>query len=616
MANIPVVQIPNAPQTGSTAVPLPVGAIRTPDIEYMGVVEDASYMAIGRAYENLGAAGQQAASVLNDFAFSMAKASDEANLVRADDVKTELLSKYYAEVATKPENEWSNIWDSKYADRLATEVGDMQMMTRDGANRRDSWLQSTQSAVKADIFTKSNQKMIERARMSFDNSIERKVENGDYEGAFADIARRGTSGLSSPEEDERDKLKIERVVKWENVTGSIQASPHEVVRDLEAAVANGTESKLFKNLKTPSDRAKALNMAYAEQRRMDGATVRDAVEEIFTGSITDPAQIDERFSKLDRKDRESLKATLEATPEQIAKRLQTAPAVQQMINAYDPQEDFDGTKAISVRQFIKQLPEGYQRDYLDQLNDKIRNNKPEPPTAVGEIKKLAKSDFDAMRYGKWKVNQDGDPTNDEESAKRDAAMLSYSREMTAFDRWAKRNPDATDEEAYAEINRIRRNIYEADKADGKESARMPNMTAPDPRDAQRKARELRGQPQASADGVYREGNIGPTSTGPHFDIKREDRGFWDRTGLDAYVLVNGEPLSTGKTVSGGRFGAPRSYGAHKGWDFAFGGNGNLTLTNGAVWLGVHSTKHGDKARFQTPDGAVYEILHGKFDSAS
>jgi hypothetical protein len=59
MANIPIVQIPNAVQTGSTAVPLPVGAIRTPDIEYMGVVEDASYMAIGRAYENLGAAGHR-----------------------------------------------------------------------------------------------------------------------------------------------------------------------------------------------------------------------------------------------------------------------------------------------------------------------------------------------------------------------------------------------------------------------------------------------------------------------------------------------------------------------------------------------------------------------------
>ena len=88
MANIPLAQVPNAPQTGSNAVPLPVGAIRTADIEYMGVVEDASYMAIGRAYQNLGAAGQQAASVLGDFGLSMARASDEANLAKADSIKT------------------------------------------------------------------------------------------------------------------------------------------------------------------------------------------------------------------------------------------------------------------------------------------------------------------------------------------------------------------------------------------------------------------------------------------------------------------------------------------------------------------------------------------------
>jgi hypothetical protein len=31
MANIPIAQVPNAPQTGNSAVPLPVGAIRTPE---------------------------------------------------------------------------------------------------------------------------------------------------------------------------------------------------------------------------------------------------------------------------------------------------------------------------------------------------------------------------------------------------------------------------------------------------------------------------------------------------------------------------------------------------------------------------------------------------------
>jgi hypothetical protein len=182
MANIPIAQVPNAPQTGNSAVPLPVGAIRTPNIEFAGMVDDASYMAIGRAYENLGAAGQQASRVLGDFGMSMARASDEANLAKADSVKTDLLSKYYAEVERMPEDQWQSHWQSKYQDRLASEVGGMRMSTRDGSNRRDIWLQSTQTAVSADIYTKSNKSLIGRARMEFDNGIERKIEDGDHEG--------------------------------------------------------------------------------------------------------------------------------------------------------------------------------------------------------------------------------------------------------------------------------------------------------------------------------------------------------------------------------------------------------------------------------------------------
>jgi hypothetical protein len=358
-------------------------------------------------------------------------------------------------------------------------------------------------------------------------------------------------------------------------------------------------------------------MAYGSLKTQESALYREGMEQIFDGSVTSPDQIAKEYDGiLDPKDIRSLQSALEATPEQQARRLQHVPAIDNMIDAYDPQEDDTGAAAVQIRANIHQLPEGYQRTFIDRLDQKIRNNKPIEATAISAIRKNAQSDFDGGRYGKWKIDPNTkSPDGPEEEAKRDAAMLQYSREMSEFNRWAKRNPDATDEDSYKEINRIRQKNYEIDKAMGRETLRPPKMTTPDPREVQRKARDIRGQPQASAEGRYIEGNIGPTSTGAHFDIKRSDRGFWDRNTLDSYVLVNGEPLSSGKTVDGGRFGASRSYGAHRGWDFAFGGRGVLTLTNGAVWLGSSSTKHGDKARFRTPDGAVYEILHGKFEPA-
>ena len=127
-------------------------------------------------------------------------------------------------------------------------------------------------------------------------------------------------------------------------------------------------------------------------------------------------------------------------------------------------------------------------------------------------------------------------------------------------------------------------------------------------------REVGVQVAQAMQPFYRQGDIGPTSTGAHFDIKRQDRSYFDRTALDQYVSINGNtPLSAGVTLQGGRFGAPRSYGSHNGWDFAFSGQADLTLKNGAQWVGnTPNTGHGDKASFMTPDGKVYEILHGTF----
>lgn len=143
-------------------------------------------------------------------------------------------------------------------------------------------------------------------------------------------------------------------------------------------------------------------------------------------------------------------------------------------------------------------------------------------------------------------------------------------------------------------------------------------------DAQRAVKEAAQQLKSAeatasvigASGRYYQGGIGPkgpNTYGPHFDIKRSDGSYFERGALDAYVRVNGAPLSSGTTVPGGRFGAPRSYGSHAGWDYAFGGNAALSLTNGAQWIGSSKSSYGDVAAFMTPDGKVYKVIHGRFE---
>jgi D-alanyl-D-alanine carboxypeptidase len=112
--------------------------------------------------------------------------------------------------------------------------------------------------------------------------------------------------------------------------------------------------------------------------------------------------------------------------------------------------------------------------------------------------------------------------------------------------------------------------------------------------------------------VYTQGDLGSPGAF-HFDIKRVEGGFYERDYLDNYVQVNGKPIGTGITVKGGEYGAPRSYGGHGGWDYAFGDkNAGLSLVNGARLISVTPTKtYGDKLIFQLPTGEQFAIIHGR-----
>ena len=116
--------------------------------------------------------------------------------------------------------------------------------------------------------------------------------------------------------------------------------------------------------------------------------------------------------------------------------------------------------------------------------------------------------------------------------------------------------------------------------------------------------------------VYRVGNIGPTSTGAHLDVKQVGLDFFGRKTLDSYIgykTAEGfQPLSAGVTVNGGEFGASRNYGEHRGWDYAMPAGTPVVLKGGARIVGVEkNTGHGDRLTIGLPDGRQFEILHGK-----
>lgn len=115
--------------------------------------------------------------------------------------------------------------------------------------------------------------------------------------------------------------------------------------------------------------------------------------------------------------------------------------------------------------------------------------------------------------------------------------------------------------------------------------------------------------------AYRVSGIGPTSTGPHLDVKDVTGAYFGRNALDKYIsfkLPQGlVPLSSGVTVAGGRFGAPRSYGSHNGWDYAVPDGTPVVLKNGARVISKRPSEHGDVLTIALPDGRRFTFLHGK-----
>lgn len=428
MANIPIVQIPNAPQTGSTAVPLPVGAIRTPDIEYMGVVEDASYMAIGRAYENLGAAGQQASDVLNDFAVSMGRAADESSIAAADRVKTELLSQYEVEVSRKPESEWSSIWENNYAQKLRDKVSSLPMATPAGSSRRDAWLASTETAVKSEIYTKANKALVERGKQEITNYIDRAVNTGRFEDAMAGYKRGASAGFWTPEQAEEGMIKIEEEQKVNTMTSAIQQNPAQWRKELAKYQKEGKNPHKLR----PEQVLQFRRMAEGTHAQLLDDLNNEMLNRLETESaaITDE-QIEKFYTRPDvDAPRELINKMIEYrgfkyadTPEGKADKATNYSDLWQSIFSYDAATDISMADPDTHKReyqklqqrIIESAPEGERKPFLDTLNDMVTQASQGQKSRTDDIARGLMQQADKLaewgqfgQTGDWKKEKRGD----------------------------------------------------------------------------------------------------------------------------------------------------------------------------------------------------------------
>jgi hypothetical protein len=112
--------------------------------------------------------------------------------------------------------------------------------------------------------------------------------------------------------------------------------------------------------------------------------------------------------------------------------------------------------------------------------------------------------------------------------------------------------------------------------------------------------------------AYISGNIGPTSTGPHLDVKQVGRGRFNPSDLDEFVEVDDPELGRvplGQTPITGDFDSHTVRGSH-GIDYGLYSGTKVFTKNGAKVVNTQASEHGDVVTIELPNGQQYTFLHG------
>ncbi len=118
--------------------------------------------------------------------------------------------------------------------------------------------------------------------------------------------------------------------------------------------------------------------------------------------------------------------------------------------------------------------------------------------------------------------------------------------------------------------------------------------------------------------AYVSGNIGPTSTGPHLDVKEVGGGNFAEDALDNFVEVEDPEfgkvsLSEIRKRTGGigdNQAQHRARGSH-GVDYGLYSGTKVYVKNGAKVVSSQPSEHGDIVTIKLPNGKQYTFLHGK-----
>jgi hypothetical protein len=355
----------------------------------------------------------------------------------------------------------------------------MKMSTRDGSNRRDIWLQSTQTAVNAEIYTKSNKALVERGKQEVTNYINRARNEGRDEDAMAGYRRGATAGFWTPEDAEAGIIQIEEERKVSTLTSVIQQNPAQWREEL---AKYQTEGKNPHNLR-PEQVIQFRRMAEGVHSQLVQDLTNETLDRLETQSaaITND-DIEATFTRDDidapRELINSIKKYRDLaytdTPEGKAEKNQKYADLWQNIFNYDAESDISMSNPDTHKRAYQALqqeivataPEGERKPFLDTLNDLMGKAEAGKKSSADEITRglvqatdeLAKTKlfgkdggFKKEKRGDIEVTVPADPIKYLQVQTKRLEVINEVRELM------RKNPDFTEEQAMERFKGILEN---------------------------------------------------------------------------------------------------------------------------------------------------------------
>ena len=429
MANIPLANVPNAPQALGQSPMASAGAVRMPRIQTMPVLGREVFDGGGAGAVALSRGVWEGAQFLTDFSNKMSAANDDFQFAAADRAFSEAISAHEVETANMPPDKHLEVWESKYMPKLQDQIGKSRV-TPEGRARIDAFFQRQTGNATAAIRVGAHKKFLEAGLQESDNYIDRAVNEGRDEDALGQLARDVVNGVRSKEDADAREIKIVEDRKVSTMTAAIQQNPAQWRGELAKYQKEGKNPHGLR----PEQVLQFRRMAEGTHAQLLDDLNNEMIDRLETGSaaITND-QIEEFYKRpevdapreLINKLKEYRNFKYADTPEGKADKATSYSDLWQAIFSYDAETDISMADPDTHKReyqklqqrIIESAPEGERKPFLDTLNDMVSKASQGQKSRTDEIVRNLIEQTDKLaewdqfgETGDWKKEERGDKT--------------------------------------------------------------------------------------------------------------------------------------------------------------------------------------------------------------